>query len=61
MMKNTEENTTSACDLKSNSKIRDIWKRQVSRVKKGSFTCPFCREAFTGLGAFGAHLKDHCT
>ena len=50
------------CNLeKSKSKLKELWERQASKVKHGKFTCPICKEVFTGLSAMGAHLKGHCT
>ena len=43
------------------SKIRSIWERCTDKAKHGEFSCPFCREVFKGLSAFGSHLKSHCT
>jgi hypothetical protein len=60
-MKRTSEDIHVACDIKGKSKIKDFWNRQVHRVKEGTFSCPLCKEKFTGLGALGTHLKDHCT
>ncbi|HBH62567.1 MAG TPA: hypothetical protein DDX85_12705 [Nitrospiraceae bacterium] len=60
-MKNSMDDIKVSCDLNSKSKIRDLWNKQVHKIKHGSFTCPLCRESFAGIGAFGAHLKDHCT
>ncbi len=60
MKRTIEENNV--CSLeKSKSKLKDLWDRQASKVKNGKFTCPLCKEVFTGLSAMGAHLKDHCT
>ena len=50
------------CSLdKSKSKLKELWARQAGKVKSGKFTCPICKEVFTGLSALGAHLKGHCT
>ncbi len=60
-MKNIINNSKVSCDIKSKSKIKDLLNRQLNKIKHSSFTCPLCKEAFTGLAALGAHLKDHCT
>ncbi|UCD35379.1 MAG: hypothetical protein JSU90_00705 [Nitrospiraceae bacterium] len=60
-MKDSQNHGTACCDLKDKSKLKELWHRQVHKIKKGTFTCPFCKEVFAGLSAFGAHLKKHCT
>lgn len=60
-MKNTHANEAASCDVQKGSKVRDLWQRQLRKVREGSFTCPLCKEVFTGLSALGAHLKKHCT
>jgi hypothetical protein len=60
-MKQTADDVKVACDIKSKSKITDLWNRQIGKIKHRSFTCPLCREAFIGLAALATHLKDHCT
>lgn len=60
-MRNSLENIKDTCDIKSKSKINSLWDKQIYKIKHGSFTCPLCKEAFTGLASLGAHLKDHCT
>jgi len=50
------------CGLeKGRSKLGELWAKQVDKARHGKFTCPICKEAFTGLSAMGSHLKDHCT
>ncbi len=60
-MKDTSDEMKMVCDIKTKSRIRDFWSRQVYKVKEGSFSCPLCKENFTGLAALGSHLKQHCT
>lgn len=60
-MKNTLEDIKVTCDLNGKSKIKNLWDKQIYKIKQGSFTCPLCKDTFTGLAALGAHLKDHCT
>jgi hypothetical protein len=60
-MKNSAGSSNEVCDLQGRSKMKALWDRQVDKMKNGSFTCPFCKEKFSGLSALGAHLKEHCT
>ncbi len=60
-MKNASDITKRSCGVKNASKIRDLWEKQIYRIKNASFTCPICKEAFTGLTSIGSHLKNHCT
>jgi len=60
-MKDTMERSKVSCDIRRKSKIKDFWDKQIVKLKKGSFTCPLCKEGFTGLAALGTHFKDHCT
>jgi len=60
-MKQTTGDVNATCNIKNKSKIRELWSKQVNKIKHGSYTCPLCKEAFPGLAAFGTHLKDHCT
>lgn len=60
-MKHKLRDIKASCDIKSRSKIKDLLNRQINKIKQGSFTCPICKDAFTGLAAFGTHLKNHCT
>lgn len=60
-MKNSTDNSREACDLQGRSKMKALWDRQVDKIKNGCFTCPLCKEQFSGLSALGAHLKEHCT
>ncbi|RJO59872.1 hypothetical protein C4544_07605 [candidate division WS5 bacterium] len=60
-MKNSIEDIKPACDIKNKSKLSELWRQQINKVRHGSFTCPLCKETFAGIKAFGTHLKDHCT
>ena len=60
-MKSTSEGSDVCSIEKSKSKLKELWAKQAGKVKNGKFTCPICKEVFTGLSALGAHLKSHCT
>jgi hypothetical protein len=60
-MKKTFENMDIPGSGKEKSKITDFFQKQKTKLKHGQFTCPLCKEVFTGISAMGAHLKDHCT
>ncbi len=60
-MKGTMERSKVSSDISGKLKIKDLWDKQIVKLKKGSFTCPLCKESFTGLAALGTHLKEHCT
>jgi len=60
-MKRSIENTTSSQEALGKSKFKIFLQKQSDRIKQGPFTCPFCREIFNGISAFGSHLKKHCT
>lgn len=60
-MRKTVEGGSVCNPEKGKSKLRELWEKQAGKVKHGKFTCPICKEVFTGLSAMGAHLKGHCT
>jgi hypothetical protein len=60
-MKELEETTDQSNRGQGASKIKQIWEICADKAKHGEFRCPFCREVFKGLSAFGSHLKSHCT
>ncbi len=60
-MKNPLSDVNCICEDQRKSRIRNFWDKQIYKIKSSSFTCPFCKEVFTGLSALGSHLKVHCT
>ena len=60
-MKNVLNDDKVIYEVPGKSKIMNLWDKQVCKIKKGSFTCPLCKEVFTGRSALGSHLKGHCT
>jgi hypothetical protein len=60
-MKDNIDQIHASCEIKHKSKFRDLWDKGIHKLKNGAFTCPFCKESFTGLGALGSHIKEHCT
>ena len=60
-MQNMYEKMNTPGSGKEKAKITDFFQKQKTKLKHGQFTCPLCKEVFTGISAMGAHLKDHCT
>jgi hypothetical protein len=60
-MKKTIEEISTPTKENGKSKLKGFLERQTDRLKNGHFTCPFCREVFSGISSLGSHLKDHCT
>ena len=60
-MKNNSQTTAENVGGKARSKVRLFLNRQSDKLKHGRFTCPLCREVFTGVAQLGSHLKQHCT
>jgi hypothetical protein len=60
-MKNSSQTTEDKPGSNARSKLKFFLNRQSDKLKHGRFTCPLCREVFTGIAQLGSHLKQHCT